>query len=122
MKFILTMHIDPTVWDAQSESVRNEVMEGHGAFMAATKESGEFLGTHALGDPSDSAVVKVRAGRTEVEDRPYLNTKEHIGGFYLVECASVDRAYELAAMIPDAKVDGLGIEVRPVIFSAGPED
>jgi hypothetical protein len=122
MKFMLTMHIDPTVWDAQPESVRNEVMEGHGAFMSAAKESGEFLGTHALGDPSNSAVVEVREGRTVVEDRPYLDTKAHIGGFYLVECASVERAYELAAMIPDAKVDGLGVEVRPIIFSAGPED
>jgi hypothetical protein len=44
-----------------------------------------------------------------------------MGGYYLVECESKERAIELAALIPDAKVDGLGIEVRPVMFESGVE-
>ena len=56
-----------------------------------------------------------------VTDGPYLEAKEYLGGYYLVDCESRERALQLAAMIPDAGVDGLGIEVRPVVFSAGAE-
>jgi hypothetical protein len=119
MKFLLIMHVNPRIWEALTEDERNEVMQGHGVFMAAIRESGEMLQTVALADPAASAVVRVRAGVPAVSDGPYLEAKEYLGGYYLVECASRDRALELAAMIPDAKVEGLGIEVRAVVFAAG---
>jgi hypothetical protein len=56
-----------------------------------------------------------------VTDGPYLEAKEFLGGYYLVDVASRERAIELAALIPDARFEGLGIEVRPVMFSAGME-
>jgi hypothetical protein len=121
MKFLLIMHVNPRIWEALTEDERNEVMQGHGEFMAAIRESGEMLQTVALADPAASAVVRVRAGVPAVSDGPYLEAKEYLGGYYLVECASRDRALELAAMIPDAKVEGLGIEVRAVVFAAGAE-
>jgi hypothetical protein len=121
MKFLLIMHVNPRIWEALTEDERNEVMQGHGVFMAAIRESGEMLQTVALADPAASAVVRVRAGVPAVSDGPYLEAKEYLGGYYLVECASRDRALELAAMIPDAKVEGLGIEVRAVVFAAGAE-
>jgi hypothetical protein len=119
MKFLLIMHVNPRIWEALTEDERNEVMQGQGEFMAAIRESGEMLQTVALADPAASAVVRVRAGVPAVSDGPYLEAKEYLGGYYLVECASRDRALELAAMIPDAKVEGLGIEVRAVVFAAG---
>lgn len=121
MKFLLIMHMNPQIWQALTEDERNEVMKGHGEFIEAIRESGEMLGTAALADPAESAVVRVREGVPTVSDGPYLEAKEYLGGYYLVECASRDRALELAAMIPDAKVEGLGIEVRPVVFAAGAE-
>jgi hypothetical protein len=119
MRFLLIMHMNPAIWDALTEDERNAVMTGHGAFIETIKASGEMISTQALADPSRSAVVRVRGGKQVVTDGPYLEAKEHLGGFYLVECASKERAYELAAMIPDAGVDGLGVEVRQVIFSDG---
>jgi hypothetical protein len=121
MKFLLIMHVNPQIWDALTEDERNEVMTGHGSFVETIRESGEMLGTTALAEPAASAVVRVRGGVPTVSDGPYLEAKEYLGGYYLVECASRDRALELAAMIPDAKVEGLGIEVRPVVFAAGAE-
>jgi hypothetical protein len=121
MKFLLIMHMNPQIWDALTEEERNEVMTGHGAFMESIRESGEMLGTTALAEPGASAVVRVRQGVPTVSDGPYLEAKEYLGGYYLVECASRDRALELAAMIPDARVEGLGVEVRPVVFAAGAE-
>jgi hypothetical protein len=119
MKFLLIMHLNPEVWDGLTEDERTEIGDGHGAFIEAITKSGELITTQALADPSQSAVVRVRAGQPVVTDGPYLEAKEYLGGFYLIDCENRERALELAAMIPDAKVDGMGIEVRPVMFSAG---
>ncbi|GAA2390623.1 YciI family protein [Nonomuraea africana] len=117
MKFLLIMHSNPQIWDALTEEERTEVMSGHGVFMETVKKSGEMISTAALADPSQSAVVRVRGGVPAVTDGPYLEAKEYLGGYYLVECDSRERALELAALIPDAGVEGLGIEVRPVVFA-----
>ena len=121
MKFLLIMHNNPAVWESLTEDERNAVMTGHGGFIKTIQESGEMIVTQALADPSNSAVVRVRDGVPVVTDGPYLEAKEFLGGYYLVDVASRERALELAAMIPDAAVAGLGIEVRPVMFSAGME-
>jgi hypothetical protein len=78
-------------------------------------------GDHEAGDqyPSQSAVVRVRGGQPVVTDGPYLEAKEYLGGFYLIDCENKERATELAALIPDAKVEGMAVEVRPVMFSDG---
>nr|WP_062343041.1 YciI family protein [Herbidospora sakaeratensis] len=117
MKFLLIMHMNPRLWDGLTEQRRQEVMAGHGDFMEAITKSGELVGTAALADPSESAVVSVRGGIPVVTDGPFLETKELFGGYYLVEVENRERALELAALIPDAHVDGMGIEVRPVVFA-----
>jgi len=122
MKFLICLHVNPAVLDALTDEEKTALGGGHGAFIEALKESGELITTQALADPSQSAVVRVRGGQPAVTDGPYLEAKEYLGGFYLIDCDSRERAIELAAMIPDAKVDGMGIEVRPVMFSAGPLD
>jgi hypothetical protein len=119
MKFLLIMHQNPELWNSLTEDERNEIGGGHGEFMETITKSGEMIVTQALADPSQSAVVRVRDGQTVVTDGPYLEAKEHLGGFYLIDAESRERAIELAALIPDAKVDGMGIEVRPVMYSNG---
>jgi hypothetical protein len=119
MKFLLIMNVNPAVLDALTEEERNEIGEGHGAFIETIKKSGEFITTQALADPSQTAVVRVRGGQKVVTDGPFVEAKEYLGGFYLIDCESRERAIELAALIPDTKIDGLGVEVRPVMFSDG---
>jgi hypothetical protein len=119
MKFLLIMNVNPAVLDALTEEERNEIGEAHGAFIEAIKKSGEMITTQALAEPSQTAVVRVRGGQTVVTDGPFVEAKEYLGGFYLVDCESKERAIELAAMIPDTKIEGLGVEVRPVMFSDG---
>ncbi|WP_445189786.1 YciI family protein [Pseudonocardia sp. Cha107L01] len=123
MKFLLIMHNNPAVWESLTESERDEVMTGHGDFIKTIQQSGEMIVTQALADPSNTVVVRVRVrgGVPVVTDGPYLEAKEFLGGYYLVDVASRERAIELAALIPDARFEGLGIEVRPVMFSAGME-
>ncbi|TQM36158.1 YciI family protein [Pseudonocardia cypriaca] len=122
MKYMLIMQLNPAAFDALTDEQRKEIMEGHGAFMDTIKASGEMVETKALAEPAQSAVVRVRDGVPVVTDGPYLESKEFMGGYYVVDCATRDRALELAALIPDAGVEGLGIEVRPIIFSSGPAD
>lgn len=122
MKFLLIMHINPAIMEALTENERKEITDGHGAFIKAIRESGEMVDTAALADPSQSSVVRVRDSVPVVTDGPYLEAKEFLGGYYLVDVASRDRALELAAMIPDARFNGLGVEVRQVVYSGGPTE
>ncbi|GGT14980.1 YciI family protein [Nonomuraea spiralis] len=119
MKFLLIMQINQQVMDTLTEEQRDLIQNGHGAFMKTIQESGEMIGTQALGDPSTSAVVRTRNGLPAVTDGPYLEAKEYMGGYYMVDCESRERAIELAGMIPDSQIEGLAIEVRPVMFTAG---
>jgi hypothetical protein len=121
MKFLLLLHNNPAVLSTLTEEQRTALMEGHGDFIKAIQDSGELIVTQALADPSNTAVVRVRDGVPAVTDGPYLEAKEFLGGYYLVDCADRDRALELAAMIPDAGIEGLAVEVRAVMFSAGME-
>jgi hypothetical protein len=119
MKYMLIMQLNPAAFDALTEEQRKEIMEGHGAFMDAIKASGEMVETDALGEPSQSAVVRVRDGVPVVTDGPYLESKEFMGGYYIVDCATRERALELAALIPDAAVEGLPDGLRWVHFVDG---
>ncbi|MFF5721870.1 YciI family protein [Streptomyces buecherae] len=120
MQFVISMYINPAVLDALTDAEKAAVGEGHGKFIEALKRSGELITTQALVDPSQAAVVNVRDGQPVVTDGPFLEAKEHLGGFYLIDCEDRDRAIELAARIPDAAIEGLGIEVRQVMFADGP--
>ena len=119
MKFLIGLNINPAVLDALTDEEKTALGAGHGAFIEALKESGELITTQALADPSQAAVVSVRNGQPAVTDGPFLESKEYLGGFYLIDCESKERAIELAAQIPDAAIAGLGVEVRQVMFSDG---
>ncbi|HEY1620579.1 MAG TPA: YciI family protein [Streptosporangiaceae bacterium] len=119
MQFLISMHISPAVMDALTGEEKAAIGAGHGRFIEALKQSGELLTTQALVDPAQAAVVSVRNGQPVVTDGPFLEAKEYLGGFYLVDCEDKARAIELAAQIPDAAIEGLGVEVRQVMFSDG---
>ena len=119
MKFLISLHINPAVLDALTDEEREAIGDGHGRFLEALKESGELITTLALADPSQAAVVSVRNDQPVVTDGPFLEAKEFLGGFYLVDCENRERAIELAARIPDTRIAGLGVEVRQVMFADG---
>lgn len=121
MKFLLVLHNNPAVLEALGEAEQQKLMNGHNAFIEAVQKSGELVVTQALGDPSQSAVVRVRNGVPVITDGPYLESKEFLGGYYLVDVVDRERALELAGQIPDASIDQLGVEVRPIMFEAGLE-
>ncbi|MFF7727711.1 YciI family protein [Streptomyces sp. NPDC008001] len=119
MKYLLIMQVNQEVLEALSDDERKLVMDGHGAFMKAVQDSGEFILTQALADPANSVVVTGTGGAPAVTDGPFLEAKEFMGGFYLIDCESKERAVEIAKLIPDTRIKGLSVEIRPVMFSAG---
>ena len=122
MQFLISMIINPAVLDALTDEEKAALGNGHGKFIGALKKSGELITTQALVDPSQAVVVSVRNGQPVVTDGPFLEAKEYLGGFYLIDCEDKERAIELAAQIPDAAIEGLGVEVRQVMFSDGPSE
>jgi hypothetical protein len=119
VKYLLVLNINPDVLAALPEEEQQAIGSGHQKFMDTIKASGEFHSTVALQQPAQSAVVTVRGGLPAVTDGPFVESKEFLGGYYLVDVASRERALELAAMIPDAAIEGLGVEVRGVEFADG---
>ncbi len=78
---------------------------------------GEYVVSEALADPSAGRQVVVRDGQTLVSDGPYAEAKEHLAGFFLIECDSMERAVEYAARVPEASFGT--VEVRPVMELSG---
>jgi hypothetical protein len=116
MQYMLLIHSSEDGWNALSEAEQNEMYAGYGAFTQAIKEKGAFLGGDQLASSGDATTVRVRDGETLVTDGPFAETKEQLGGYYLIEAESIDEAIEWAAKIPGAKY-GV-IEVRPVVMQS----
>lgn len=88
------------------------LIEGYMAFTQEVTEKGVMLASDALDPVASASTVRVRNGKTEVSDGPFAETKEQLGGFYLLKCENLDEALAFAAKIPTAE-HGC-VEVRPV--------
>jgi hypothetical protein len=89
------------------------MMQAYGAFNQELVASGQFIAGDALQPASTATSVRVRGGKTEVIDGPFAETKEQLGGYYLMECENLDQAVAWAAKIPNAQTGT--VEVRPIM-------
>jgi hypothetical protein len=122
MKYLILIYHNPNareIWEGFSEEQRAEDLGAYAALNEELAASGEMIVAEALAEPSEATTVRVRDGQTMTSDGPFAETKEHLAGFYLVECASIERAVEIAARIPEAPVATL--EVRPILTYSGLE-
>ncbi|GHG38538.1 YciI family protein [Streptomyces zaomyceticus] len=119
MKFLLIMHMNPVLWDKLSEAEQQEVFDGHDRFQEIIRGSGEMVGTKALDAPTNTVTVTVADGAVQSVEGPYVPGESFLCGYYVVDVASKERAVELAALIPDAKLTA--VEVREVVHDDGAE-
>lgn len=119
MKYLLLIYSSPATWDALSQAERDELERAHSELYSELVRSGEWVDGNALADPSRSVGVRVRDGVRVTTDGPYVEVKEHLAGYDVVDCESLERALEIAALIPDAAI--CGVEVRPVMDVGGLE-
>src|SRR2546430_80286 len=108
---MLLIYSNPAGWDAMPEADVERLIRDHAAFRRGLEESGELVYSDGLVDPVNARTVRVRAGVPDVTDGPFVETKEQLGGFDVIECDSLDEAIALAARHPVARVGS--IEVRP---------
>lgn len=116
MKYLILIHSNERFldrWAALTDDQRSRFGRDHLALTDELAASGELVVSEGLADPALGRRVTVRDGATLIADGPFAEVKEHLAGFYLVDCETPDRAVEIAARIPDA-VWGL-VEVRPVL-------
>lgn len=106
-------------WESFPPEEFAKVIAEHEAFKWETTASGEFVGGEGLAFETEAKVVRVRDSVPVVTDGPYLEAKEHLGSYYMVDCRDIDRAIELAARLPEARTTG--VEVWPVMHASGLE-
>jgi len=111
MKFLCLICSEPPV-EAISEGEMQRRFAAYTEFNDGLRKSGHYLGCNRL-QPADTAVtVRVRDGKLMTTDGPFAETKEQLGGYYLVDAKDLDEAIALAARIPAARTGS--IEVRPI--------
>ena len=113
MKYLLTIYNDESGFgEATPEQIR-QMMEAYGEFGREIEEAGAHLAGEGLQPTATATTVRVRDGERLVTDGPFAETKEQLGGFYLLECRDLDEAIGWAAKIPGAQSGS--VEVRPVM-------
>lgn len=90
--------------------------EEYRAFTREIRDGGQFVAASRLRPPDAAITVRVRNGRTTTTDGPFVETKEHIGGFYIVEAKNLNEAIQIASRIPGARYGC--VEVRPIAEDA----
>ncbi|HEY8049182.1 MAG TPA: YciI family protein [Ramlibacter sp.] len=112
MEYMLLIHVDPAGLQAMREAERTTSLAAYGAYSEALQKAGVMRGGNRLRTADAATTVKVRDGKTEVLNGPFIETREQLGGYYLIDVADLDAALSWAARCPGASHGT--VEVRPV--------
>ena len=113
MQYLLLIYDEEAKWAAMPKAESDALFQEYGAFTTGIIGSGHFRAGEALQPIATATTVRVRDGNILKTDGPFAETREQLGGFYLVEAKDLDEAIAIAAKIPSAKVGS--IEVRPIM-------
>jgi hypothetical protein len=112
MRYLLLIYTSEQLEASQDQDAMNAEFAAYGAFTNEVRDRGIYEAGEALRPTSTATTVRVRDGQTVTTDGPFAETKEALGGFYLVDAKDLDDAIQLAAKIPGAKHGS--IEIRPI--------
>ena len=117
MRYLCLIYENEKSWEtipaAESEAIMNEYFQ----FTDDIRKKGKYIAGEALQPTASSTTVRVRNGKVSTTDGPFAETKEQLGGFYLIEATDLNDAIQVASRIPSARLGS--IEIRPVVdFSA----
>ena len=112
MRYLLMIAVDETEAAGVTPDEAAASMAAYEEFMKKTADRGVLRGGERLRPSTDATTVRVRNGEVLTTDGPFAETKEQLGGYFVVECADLDEAIEVAAAIPGAAFGS--IEVRPI--------
>jgi hypothetical protein len=112
MQYLLLIYSPESHRESMPEPETKKIYQQYGELIADLRKDGKYLGGHELQPTTSATTVRVRNGKKAVTDGPFAETKEQLGGYFLVEAKDLDEAMSIAARIPTATAGS--IEVRPV--------
>jgi hypothetical protein len=112
MRYLCLIYDEEKKWAAMSKGETDAIMGEYFAFTEDVKKSGQYIGGEALQPVSTATSVRVRGGKMSTTDGPFAETKEQLGGYYLVNAKDLNDALQIASKIPGAKTGT--VEVRPI--------
>jgi hypothetical protein len=116
MKYLCLIYDEETKMAGMSKSEGEQFMGEYFAFTEGVKKSGHYLGGEALKPVNTATTVRLRNGKMSTTDGPFAETKEQLGGYYLIEARDLNDALQVASKIPSARTGC--VEVRPIeVFS-----
>lgn len=113
MKYLLMVYCDEAADARRPQEVIDAEMQEYFRFTEESRQSGVYVGGEALHPTATATTVRVRDGKLTTTDGPFAETREQLGGFYILDCKNLDEAIEWGAKIPHAKI--ASIEIRPVV-------
>jgi hypothetical protein len=113
MKYVCLIYDEEKKAAAMSKAEGDAFMGEYFAFTEGIKKSGQYVGGEALQPVQSATTVRVRDGKMLTTDGPFAETKEQLGGFYLITANNLDEALQVASKIPSARIGS--VEVRPVV-------
>jgi hypothetical protein len=120
MKYMLMFYLNQAEFDARTDPKKRDAFWGSFIpYMKAVKESGIFAGGAGLEPPDMATTIRIVDGKRLVQDGPFADTKEQLGGYFLIEVPDLDTALEWAARYPAGP--GGAVEVRPAMTGAAGE-
>ena len=117
MKFLCLGYLNVSEFDAASEVEKSDMMKACYAQCVPFRATGKVVEEERLGGNELAKTIRPKSGRPVVTDGPFMETKEQLGSFFIVEAENIDAAVEIASMHPAALFGekyGFGIEVRPI--------
>jgi hypothetical protein len=112
MQYLLLIYSNQAEVSKMDAATGQKMLEEYGAFTQSIVQSGNFKAGDRLQPVSTATTVRVREGKTLTTDGPFAETREQLGGYYLIEAKDLDAALAIAARIPGARIGS--IEVRPI--------
>ena len=113
MQYLLMIYENEQNWANMKPEDGQAIMAEYGALTQSIAQSGHYKGGNPLQPTTTAKTVRVRAGKRQTTDGPFAETREQLGGYYLVDAATIDEALSIAERIPAARTGS--IEVRPIM-------
>jgi hypothetical protein len=120
MRYIMLIYQNTEAWNGLSREDKDIFMRAAGDIVEELSASGEWVGGEGLADVSQARSTRVRDGVVAVTDGPFLEAKEALAGYCIIDVATPERAEEIAARWPDAR--HWGMEIRALMYGGGEED
>ena len=120
MQYLLLLYSEESGWSRMTPAAQEQAVAAYGAYGEALKKAGVYLGSNRLQSVSTATTVRVADGKSQVLNGPYAESREQLGGYYLIEAETIDEALDWAGRIPTARRGSVEVRpIQPVTVTAG---